>query len=876
MAKILFNETLIVAENDVNCSTGVVLGVKVYPDSGRNTVIVRKSNTLGQHDFYSLSSNSSSINNIIKTLGEVAIIEFDYNGEVGDFIELSFNVFISENRLNIFKAEINPGNDVIDYVTVDCMTASAVPLSPTPTGTTTPTPSTPLENVHKLFEKLYIYDAANITDTALDIGEILHKNNVLDEYTFNELNDSFGDSDVLYVREEKENVIYKIVKSGDSAIVEDFILAPSPTPTPTFTSTPQPTPTNTPTNTITNTITASVTASQTATVTCTPTLTMSSTSPLQAEDYYISHLSKAVCELPPIADDVVPYHETKKFRVDRFTNNNEPVSNEFLMDCQRSNSFIIDVSNLTIGNRYSFNFSLPHKSANGLAVLQPSTETFIAKDTSHNINIVATYGPESGKFLVKFTITDHTAEISEDEFFIFECLRPIREEAVSIDSLTDNEGNMIVQNEAGDTQTIIRLSQKFAGDNVVSLEGQTGEKIIVPAGYDYVMFIRDGEVVEERSVVPGEVLEFQSSILMGQGARFDLTTLGLIPNSDKLEYDFLYLNQSQTNGTGWKYKGSLLNVTGSLRMDYPNPLSPNDYEYNILKNIRHNTTTIYESNDLPTGLTSGLSECLNSNYIGRTGQKGDAVNYDNYSNIFVCSDKHTPFDNDKIELINPQGVPIIIYGGKDGTILTNYSNVDLPLYIEQEVWRLGFNVPKQGRSMYSIEPEFKSFCSIRVRTITADLYANIDPETGDVGNVSVGSGFKEKKYTMYINEQSWSNNLTLSVGASSSPQLGNFVIGGNSYNVKISNYHQHYLSWSTMDFELAGATLSIDPYFTANPPSSQHNITYRIPEINRSSSSIAYNQLFAITEAGLAVDAGILVVNWSIPPYSNQINTGNT
>lgn len=422
MAKILFNETLITAENGAACSSGLSLGVKIYPDVGENTVVVSKSSSLGQQDFYSFLSNSSNINIISENLGPLAKIVFNYNGPAGEFIEAFFGLAIGGSKLNIFKAEINPGNDIIDYITVDCITSGGLLLlTPTPTSTATPTASIAPEDIHKLFEKLYIYDAANITDTALDIGEILRKNNVLDEYTFNELHDSFGGSDVLYVREEKENVIYKIVRSGNSAIVEDFILAPSPTPTPTFTSTPQPTPTNTPTNTITNTITASVTASQTATVTCTPTLTMSSTPPLQAEDYYISHLSKAVCELPPITDDVVPYHQTKKFKVDRFTIDNQYVSNEFIMNCQSSNSFIIDVSNLTIGNRYSFNFSLPHKSANGLAVLQPSTETFIAKDTSHNINIVATYGPESGKFLVKFTITDHTAEISEDEFFIFKC-----------------------------------------------------------------------------------------------------------------------------------------------------------------------------------------------------------------------------------------------------------------------------------------------------------------------------------------------------------------------------------------------------------------------------------------------------------------------
>jgi len=521
MAKILFTETI---TTSTNC-TGLVLELKVYPDAGSNTVVVSKSSTLGQHNFDSLFfQNTDGLSNISTSIDEsTATITFNYTGNQEEYI-LNATLSVAVSKLNIFKAEINPGSNIIDYITVDCL-GFLSGLTPTPTHTNSPTPSTPV-NPHLLYDNILIYDAANLTDDALDINEILYKNNVLDEYSFDVLNDKFGDSDVLYVRKEKENVLYKIVKSGTSAVVSDFLLCPSPTPTPTYTSTPRPTPSFTPTNTITSTVTASVTVSNTATTTATPTVTASATPPLQSEDYYISHLSKAVCELPPISDNIVPYHETKKFRVDRFTATNEVLSNEFLMDCQTYNSFIIDVKHLTVGNRYSFSFEVPHKSAKDLVKIEPTNETFIAKEDSHNINIVASYPDQSGKFLVKFTITDHTAEITEEEFFIFQCVTSITSTAVAATTLTDQDGNFnAINEETGEVISTIQLSDLVGDNPVLNLTGNTGEKIVVPVGYDYAIFIKPDGTIETQNVNPGDVLTFQSKIMLGGLTRHPLSKI---------------------------------------------------------------------------------------------------------------------------------------------------------------------------------------------------------------------------------------------------------------------------------------------------------------------------------------------------------------
>ena len=92
------------------------------------------------------------------------------------------------------------------------------------------------------------------------------------------------------------------------------------------------------------------------------------------------------------------------------------------MNCSNTASFIVEVGNLTLANDYSFTFSVAHPSEKKFARIEPATETFKANETKHNINIVASYTGGSTKFLIKLTIKDDTADITEDEFFIFNCV----------------------------------------------------------------------------------------------------------------------------------------------------------------------------------------------------------------------------------------------------------------------------------------------------------------------------------------------------------------------------------------------------------------------------------------------------------------------
>ena len=425
MAKILFKDTLISAENNENCGAGLLLEMQIYPDTGINTVVLTKSSSAGQHNFYSFAFNPNNNIEVTSTrYGSEGKVIFNYSGSINEPVSFFVGVVVAQSKLNVFKAEVNPGQDIVDYITVDCLIAGEIALTPTPTLTNTPT-STRIGPERKLFNRLYLYDGTDDTRDALDIGETLYKNNVLDKYRFDDLNDNFLESEIVYVRKEKENVIYKIQKSAENedAKVIDFILCPSQTPTPTYSPTPSVTPTYTPTHTTTSTTTPTNTITNTASSTPTPTNTQSPTSPLQSEDYYISHSYNAVCELPPIADEIVPYYTTKKFRVDRFSSNNEILSNNFDMNCNSLNSFIINVGNLTLGNTYEFDFSIPHPSVKSSVSLEPNTDNFVAKDSTHNINIVTSYGPSQGKFLVKFTLKDITADITEEEFFIFECIQ---------------------------------------------------------------------------------------------------------------------------------------------------------------------------------------------------------------------------------------------------------------------------------------------------------------------------------------------------------------------------------------------------------------------------------------------------------------------
>lgn len=225
----------------------------------------------------------------------------------------------------------------------------------------------------------------------------------------------------------------------DFVRVADFVLCPTPTPTtsktptltPTNTLTPSFTATNTqtitntqtytPSNTPTLTNTQTNTASATPTSTVTSTVTPSATDVRDAELYYSSDSINNVCDLPPDNDLIIPNKQLKTIRVDRFTTNNEVLNNEFEFDCSNGGSFIVQLNNLTIGNRYRFSFVVVHANERSNFTIEPNNENFVAKDTSQNINIVSFYTGSSSKILIKFTILNLDTNKSEDEFFIFSC-----------------------------------------------------------------------------------------------------------------------------------------------------------------------------------------------------------------------------------------------------------------------------------------------------------------------------------------------------------------------------------------------------------------------------------------------------------------------
>ena len=225
----------------------------------------------------------------------------------------------------------------------------------------------------------------------------------------------------------------------DFVRVSDIVLCPTPTPTtsktptltptntltPSYTATYTPTITNTqtytPSNTPTHTNTQTNTASATPTNTVTSTITPSATDVRDAELYYSSDSINNVCDLPPDNDLIIPNKKLKTIRVDRFTTDNQVLNNEFEFDCINGGSFIIQLNNLIVGNRYNFNFTVVHANERDNFIIEPNNENFIAKESFQNINIVSFYNGLSSKVLIKFTILNLDTNKSEDEFFIFSC-----------------------------------------------------------------------------------------------------------------------------------------------------------------------------------------------------------------------------------------------------------------------------------------------------------------------------------------------------------------------------------------------------------------------------------------------------------------------
>lgn len=434
MAKILFNETTTTVSDVSICSSGVNVGLLIYLDKGINTIDISKLSSFGRHDFisYGLQTNPN-VQILFASNGTDLSLRINCLTDE-EVLSLNAVVILTGSRLNLLKAEIN-NSDIVDYLTIDCL-ASAPLITPTPTSTGTPTVTPTHSRVHDTldFDDILIYD----NNQVLEINDILYRDLSLNLYSFDDLvaiNPAYDNSNIMYVRRKKENVIYVVGRSeNNTAKVLDYLLCPSPTPTltPTHTPTISVTSTITPTNTLTRSPTQTPTNTSTSTSTPTNTLTPSNTitntpslsQQLLVAKYLISDEIDIVCELPPENDSIIPYHTTKKFRIDRYSENNDILNNEFILNCSEFVSFIVQASNLRIGNTYKFQFSIPHTSEQSFVSIEPNNQTFVATSSTQNINIIVKYTGPSDKFLVRFNLCENcsdTASYEENEFFIFKC-----------------------------------------------------------------------------------------------------------------------------------------------------------------------------------------------------------------------------------------------------------------------------------------------------------------------------------------------------------------------------------------------------------------------------------------------------------------------
>lgn len=434
MAKILFNETTTTVSDVGVCVSGVMVGLSVYLDKGINIINISKLSSFGRHDFVSYNlQNNDNVQVLFDSGGLDLSIRLNCLTEA-EVLTLDLLVILTGSKLNLLKAEIN-NSDIVDYLTIDCV-ASAPLVTPTATSTGTPTVTPTHSRVHDTldFDDILIYDENQV----LEINDVLYSDLSLNQYNFDDLiaiNSAYDDSNIMYVRRKKENVIYVVGRSENNvAKVIDYVLCPSPTPTltPTHTPTISVTSTITPTNTLTNSPTQTPTNTETTTSTPTNTLTPSNTltntpslsQELLVAKYFISDEIDVVCELPPTEDNIIPYHTTKKFRIDRYSESNEILNNEFVLDCSEMVSFIVQANNLRIGNTYKFQFSIPHKSEQSFVLVEPNNQTFVATSSAQNINIIVKYTGNSNKFLVRFNLCENCSETSgyeENEFFIFQC-----------------------------------------------------------------------------------------------------------------------------------------------------------------------------------------------------------------------------------------------------------------------------------------------------------------------------------------------------------------------------------------------------------------------------------------------------------------------
>ena len=309
MATLNFTQTLLKLNDSQECAQGAELLLRFSDTtSGEKTIVLTRENTNGTHVFGGTTVNS--VNGAAATslkfddLQQTQNLTFNYTNDTGatdTYVEFRVLVFLTLSRFNVIKAEI-PSINVLDFITVDCTTDTAI--DPTPTNTETPTPTASIGYINT-WREIPIYDRDNV----LEVGDKIYETDLSDKYTIDELislnSSHFVGSQNFYVKQIKENVIYTVQKDdNDPTAVQviDFALCPTQTITPSHTATPSitpsftpsntetptATPTQTPTNTRTSTPTQSPTKSNTPTVTstCTSTPTPSQTRPQTGYAYY--------------------------------------------------------------------------------------------------------------------------------------------------------------------------------------------------------------------------------------------------------------------------------------------------------------------------------------------------------------------------------------------------------------------------------------------------------------------------------------------------------------------------------------------------------------------------------------------------------------
>jgi len=183
----------------------------------------------------------------------------------------------------------------------------------------------------------------------------------------------------------------------DSVIIDCLSVASLLTPTPTYTNTTTPTVTPTVTNTPTYTATATTTPTVTPTITGTSELLFNSL-------YQLADTPDFLCQLYP---EELIYSLDNEPLVQILCNNDE-------------NLFQLELTNLIVGNKYTYNFSIYLPRHQSSVKMSPRTDTFVASETNKNIETVIRY-TRTDLLILKFEFQNDTTSEKQTQFFILTC-----------------------------------------------------------------------------------------------------------------------------------------------------------------------------------------------------------------------------------------------------------------------------------------------------------------------------------------------------------------------------------------------------------------------------------------------------------------------